>query len=145
MSTPDWFRELLEVSDVLAAEDRARIAAWQGGSGADSDEPPAEEAEDDVPPLTVRLGDLGTVTAERSAELTPEQTRQVFRILEEVMTSGSEYDGTAVATGFFEALLNAWDNGFDLRAVWDDVGPESRAYCLAWNKFGDVESPDWMR
>ncbi|MGI5196351.1 DUF7674 family protein [Streptomyces sp. CA-288835] len=135
MPTPPWFSQLLEVSDVLAAKHRAYVADWPGDP----------EDENDVPPLLLRLADLGQVLAERSAELTPEQTRQVFRILEEVMTSGSEYDGTAVATGFFEALLNAWDNGFDLRAVWDDVGPESRAYCLAWNKFGGVESPDWMR
>ncbi|GAB2984446.1 hypothetical protein GCM10023080_057770 [Streptomyces pseudoechinosporeus] len=135
MSTPDWFRELLEVSDVFAAKDRAYVADWRGDP----------EDEDDVPPFIFRLAALGRVLAERSAELTSEQTRQVFRILEEVMTSGSEYDSTAVATGFFEALLNAWDRGFDLRAVWDDVGPESRAYCLAWNKFGGVESPDWMR
>ncbi|MCH0566902.1 MULTISPECIES: hypothetical protein [unclassified Streptomyces] len=50
-----------------------------------------------------------------------------------------------MATGFFEALLNAWDNGFTLQAVWEYVGPESRAHCPAWNRFAGIESPDWMR
>ncbi|WP_105970911.1 DUF7674 family protein [Streptomyces geranii] len=121
-STPGWFRELLGVSGVLAAED-----------------------EDDELPLTFRLAAMGTAFAAHDARLTPRQKQRVFGILEEVQVSGSEYDGTAVATGFFEALLNAWDEGFDLQGVWEYVGPESRAYCLAWNRFTGVETPAWMR
>ena len=48
-------------------------------------------------------------------------------------------------TGFFEALLNTWDKGFDLRSVWADMGPKSRAYCHAWNEFTGIETPGWMR
>lgn len=137
MSTPAWFSDLLDVSDVLAAKDRAGVVSWHGG---------AEDADpDDVPPLTVRLGDMATAFADQTAKLTSEQKRRVLGILEEVQRSGSEHDGTAVATGFFEALLNAWDKGFDLQAVWEYLGPESRAYCLAWNEFTGVPTPDWMR
>ncbi|WP_432139860.1 DUF7674 family protein [Streptomyces sp. bgisy154] len=138
MPTPDWFRHLLAVSDVLADRDRAEITSWRGGADDTADE-------DDVPPLSLRLAALATAFAERSAELTPERTAEMFRILEEVQRSGGEYDRTAVATGFFEALLNAWDEGFALQAVWAYMGPESRAHCLAWNRFAGIDSPDWMR
>ncbi|MFE9765944.1 hypothetical protein ACFYPC_15695 [Streptomyces sp. NPDC005808] len=141
MTTPAWFVELLAVSEALAAVDRADIAAWRGPGADDADPDPAG---DDVPPLSVRLGSLGREFAEHSAELSPAQRREVLRILEEVQVSGGEADGTAVTTGFFEALLSAWDRGFDLRTIWPDIGPDSRAYCLAWNRFIGVESPDWM-
>ena len=139
LSTPAWFGDLLDVSDVLAAKDRAEVVSWRGGTErTDADA-------DDVPPLTLRLAALGTVFADQAAQHTSEQKKRVLGILEEVQRSGSEYDSTAVATGFFEAFLNAWDKGFDLQAVWEYVGPESRAYCLAWNEFTVVPTPDWMR
>ncbi|MFE2407648.1 hypothetical protein ACFXDE_04805 [Kitasatospora sp. NPDC059408] len=61
-----------------------------------------------------------------------------------VAMNGDEADRIAVATGFFESLLNAWDDGFGLASVRPAVGPESRAYCRAWNDFGGIESPAWM-
>ncbi|GAA3868652.1 hypothetical protein GCM10023084_22300 [Streptomyces lacrimifluminis] len=135
-STPAWFGDLLGVSDVLAAKDRAGVVYWRGFEDADPD---------DVPPFTFRLADLATVFADHAAEQTSEQKQRVLGILEEVQASGSEHDSTAVATGFFEALLNAWDEGFDLQAVWEYVGSESREHCLAWNEFTGVPTPDWMR
>ncbi|MFY1679242.1 DUF7674 family protein [Streptomyces sp. WMMC905] len=143
MATPDWYRALVAVGDALAETDRAELAYWHGAAGADLDgTAPAHEY--DVPPITVRLGSLGTAFAQRSAELTPEQSGRVLRILEDVLTSGSETDRNAVATGFVEALLNAWDPGHDLRAVWRLAGPRTREYCRAWNEFTGVPTPDWM-
>jgi hypothetical protein len=157
VATPSWWNEVVGVSEVLADADRAEIERWR--------RPESEGAPDDVPPLTVRLGTLGRVYAERSTETraqTPHpsraqgqgrsepgfseaQTRELFRLLEDVLANGGAADGDAVATGFFEALLNAWDAGFDLRSVWPALGPDSRAYCRAWNDFTGVETPDWMR
>lgn len=140
MATPPWWQELVGVSEVLADADRAEAECRRDPAvGVD------EQDEDDVPPLTVRLGQLARVFAERSAELSPEQRRRVLQLLEQVQAEGSDEDGTAVATGFFEALLTAWDQGFDLRSVWADVGPKSRAHCRAWNEFTGVETPGWMR
>ncbi|MDH2388700.1 MULTISPECIES: DUF7674 family protein [Streptomyces] len=139
MSTPSWWAELIGVSRVLAATDHAELVDWRGGPDTD------EADEDDVPPLTTRLGALGRVFAERVDEFTPQQRQEVLRIVERIQASGGEVDRTAVATGFLEALLNAWDRGFDLRSIWPDMGRESRAYCLAWNRFGGVESPEWMQ
>ncbi|MDH6548601.1 hypothetical protein [Streptomyces sp. SAI-041] len=137
MTTPAWWAELTGVSEVLAEADRAGIQEWRG--------PAAQDGDDDVPPLTVRLGTLGRVFAECSAGFTPEQTRELFRLLEEIQAADDERYANAVATGFFEALLNAWDKGFDLRSVWPALGPRSRAYCRAWNGFTGVPTPDWMR
>ncbi|MEV6977402.1 hypothetical protein [Kitasatospora sp. NPDC093806] len=140
MATPLWWEELVGISQALADADRAAVERWRGPV-VDT----AEEDEDDVPPLTVRLGTLGAVFGEQSAEFAPEQSRRVLRLLERILAEGGDEDGTAVATGFFEAVLNAWDEGFDLRSVWTDVGPQSRAHCRAWNDFTGVRTPRWMR
>lgn len=141
MTTPQWYLDLLAVSEVLAAADRAEIASWRGPDADDTDLDPAGG---DVPPLSIRLGTLGRKFAEHSTELTAQQRHEVLRVLEEVQVSGTESDATAVATGFFEALLSAGDRGSDLRPLWPDIGPRSRAHCLAWNEFTGVETPDWM-
>lgn len=145
MSTPTWYRRLTAVSDVLDSADREDVASWRGGDDSGPPEVPSGQDDEDVPPLTFRLAHLGAVFAERSAELTGEQVREVLGILEEVQATGSEYDRTAVATGFFEALMNAWDKGRDVRPLWEEMGRRSRAYCLAWNEFTGVPTPDWMR
>ncbi|MFE7560139.1 hypothetical protein [Kitasatospora sp. NPDC057500] len=136
MANPPWWEELVAVSDVLRDADRAEVERWR--------RPGEVEDEDDVPPVTIRLGSAAHVYAEHAAGFTEEQTRRLFRLLEELLEKGGD-DGDAVATGFFEALLNAWDNGFDLNAVWPEVGPEARAYCRAWNDFTGVGTPGWMR
>jgi hypothetical protein len=141
MTTPEWYLQLLTVSEMLAETNRAEIAGWRGPDADDTD---WDGAGDDVPPLGIRLGALGRQFARRSAEVSPEQRREVLRILEEVQVSGTESDAAAVATGFFEALLAAWDRGSDLRSLWPDIGSKCRAYCLAWNEFTGVKTPDWM-
>lgn len=140
VATPPWWEELVGVSDVLADADRAEVKSWR-----DPAMSIIEADEDDVPPLTVRLGTLGRVFGELSAEFSHEQSRRVLQLLEQVQAEGSAEDGTAVATGFFEALLDTWGKGFDLGSVWADMGPESRAYCRAWNEFTGIETPGWMR
>ncbi|MFJ4672788.1 MULTISPECIES: DUF7674 family protein [Streptomycetaceae] len=140
MAIPPWWEELVGVSDILVDADRAEVESWQGVVG-----DTVAEDQDDVPPLTVRLGTLGTAYGEHAAEFTSEQTQRLFQLLEEILVKGREEDGNAVATGFFEALLNAWDKGLDLSSVWAVVGPQSRAYCLAWNAFTGVDTPGWMR
>jgi hypothetical protein len=145
MPTPPWWQELVSSSDVLAAEDRDNVRQSLGDFQVEGDRSQVEGVEEDELPLTFRLAYLARAFAQHAHELTREQRRQVLRVVEQILRAGSEYDRTAVATGFFEALLSAADEGFDLRLVWDDMGPESRAYCLAWNEFTGVESPDWMK
>jgi hypothetical protein len=145
MSTPDWWSEFMAVSDVLAAEDQSEVQRWRGPTEPDDDGGSPPETAGSEPPLTLRLGALGDAFAKHAGELTPGQRRTFLGIVERVVATGTEADRSAVATGFLEALLNAYDEGFDLRSIWPDLGPESRAYCLAWNEFTGVSSPDWMR
>ncbi|MEV7025773.1 hypothetical protein [Kitasatospora sp. NPDC093558] len=151
MATPPWWDELVGVSAILAAADQAYVDSWRelsaDGDAGDNDAADGDPEDDpnDVPPVILRLGSLATDFANHSAEFTPGQTNLLFRLLEDILTHGDEADGTAVATGFFESLLNAWDEGFDLESVWPAVGPESRAYSRAWNEFWGIESPAWMR
>ncbi|WP_282204195.1 DUF7674 family protein [Kitasatospora fiedleri] len=140
MATPSWWEELVGVSGILVDADCVEVEYWRGPAGET-----IAEGGDDVPPLTVRLSTLGRVFAEHAAEFTAEQTHRLFQLLEEILVKGSDEDGNAITTGFFEALLNAWDEGFDLDSVWAVVGPQSRDYCRAWNAFTGVETPGWMR
>ncbi|MFC8448743.1 hypothetical protein [Kitasatospora sp. NPDC057223] len=125
---PPWLGELLAEVEPLAADDH--VAALR---------------DPDWLPGTIRLGRIGQSFADRADELTPAQRRLVLRVLERELAVGSEETVAAIATGFFEALLNAWDQGFDLRPAWEEMGPESRAHCRAWNRFGGIREPGWMR
>lgn len=99
---------------------------------------------DDMPP-TVTLSGIGRTFADRIGELTEAERARVLELVEERLVHGDEYEKDAAATGFLEALTSEWDEGFDLEALWPLVGPESRAYCVAWNEFNGVPSPAWMR
>jgi hypothetical protein len=73
-------------------------------------------------PFTFKLGDFAHAFADHYDELTEEQRRRVLALAEEVLASADETARAAVATGFFEALLNEWDEGFDLQAGWSARG-----------------------
>ncbi|RXS81171.1 hypothetical protein EST92_16280 [Streptomyces sp. TM32] len=134
MPEPQWWTSLLDISPELAAEDVRSQARWRRLT-------PHQEEEQ---PLTIRLGDLGQAFVANIASISPDQRRRILSILEDVQASGNEQEGTAVATGFFEVVLGAWDEGFDLRAIWEDMGLESRTYCISLNEFHGVKMPDWM-
>ncbi|MEU6353638.1 hypothetical protein ABZ896_30650 [Streptomyces sp. NPDC047072] len=135
-TNPSWWAELVGISEVLADTDRADIEHWRGPEPGD---------DDSLPPLTVRLSVLGAAYGKHAAEFSPDQVRRLFGLVERVMTEGTDEEGTAVATGFLEAVLSAWDEGLDLAAVWEHVGPRSREYCRGWNDFTGVGTPGWMR
>ncbi|GGP54714.1 hypothetical protein [Streptomyces abikoensis] len=144
MSTPSWWEELIGSSEILATVDRVAVREWQGNPGS-VDEGAAQIDPDDVPPLTVRLGNLATALAEQSEGFTLQQRVDLLGVLESVLVSGAEYDQTAVVTGFFETLLAQSDEGLDLRPIWDEMGPKARDVCVSLNEFWGVEMPSWMR
>ncbi|MGK5637257.1 DUF7674 family protein [Streptomyces sp. URMC 126] len=145
MSTPAWWEDFVAASAVLAVRDRTQVGEWRGEPPTGEWGLPVEADEDDVPPLTTRLGGLARSFAEHASRMDPRERRRALDVLEEVLTTGGEKDATAVVTGFFEALLMAADRGFDLRSVWDDLGPESRSACLTLDEFWGTESSDRMR
>jgi hypothetical protein len=126
LTDPLWWKDLTSAGELLADADRALVEEWG--------------YEDDLP-LTLRLGGLGRAFAQHAHDLTAEQRRRVLEVLERVLASGTEYDRTAVATGFIEAFVHAADNRPDLDIVWAEFGPESRAYIEAWNAFTGAHWP----
>lgn len=65
----------------------------------------------------------------------------VFQVIEEMMQE--EPIGTAVATGFWEAMLSLVDRKVvDLSRLAQVMGPKSKAYCRAWNKFCGISVPE---
>lgn len=71
------------------------------------------------PPAVVLLGNLGGAFAIGFRTLSVRDRRTVAERVEDGMTGGADYLGTAVATGFMEALIH--------KAEADDIWPEVEA------------------
>ncbi|SDP88535.1 hypothetical protein SAMN04487905_111208 [Actinopolyspora xinjiangensis] len=152
--------ELPGISPELAAADRAAVADWHAGGGdgdsegldgegdwhADEADGASEEAEaGDEYPVLLRLISLGSSFAVRVDRMSAWQRERLLGLLEEVLVSGTEDEQNAVATGFLEALVTAYDRGdFDLATVWHELGEESRHYIKIWNTRTGVAVPYWM-
>ncbi|ASU79292.1 hypothetical protein CDG81_14450 [Actinopolyspora erythraea] len=141
-STSRLWAELPDISPELAAADRAAVDAWH----ADEADGASEEAEtgDDYPVLS-RLAALGSSFAARVDRMSAWQRERLLGFLEEVLVSGPEDEQDAVATGFLEALVTAYDHGVvDLATVWHELGEESRHYIKIWNTRTGAAVPCWM-
>ncbi|WP_449486086.1 DUF7674 family protein [Streptomyces avidinii] len=121
MMRGNWWEELLQIDAALTAK------------------------VDQGLPFTFQLASFGNAFVALSASISRSHQERILYILEEVMATGDEADVAAVATGFFEALLDKWDEGYDLEALWPAIGPESRSHCLSWNSMWGISSPGWMR
>lgn len=65
----------------------------------------------------------------------------VFDVAERLMVEGDNEVKDAVATCFLENLLNVASAGrIDASKFVDLLGPESRAYCRAWDEFTGVHT-----
>ncbi|MGJ7905773.1 hypothetical protein ACOQFL_04765 [Actinopolyspora sp. H202] len=134
--------ELPGISPELAAADRAAVDAWH----ADEADGASEDAEAGADyPVLLRLAELGSSFAARANRMSAWQRERLLGRLEEVLVSGTEHEQDAVATGFLEALVTAYDHGdFDLATVWHELGEESRHYIKIWNTRTGVAVPYWM-
>ncbi len=86
----------------------------------------------DKPPAVVLLGGLGDAFAAGFQTLSARDRNAVAEWLEDAMTGGADHLGTAVATGFIEALIHkAESNG-----IWPEVeavlGPLSQDFAAAY-------------
>ncbi|ASU80361.1 hypothetical protein CDG81_21165 [Actinopolyspora erythraea] len=92
-----------------------------------------------------RLAALGSSFAARVDRMSTRQRERLLGRLEEVLVSGTEHEQNAVATGFLEALVTAYDRGVvDLATVWHELGEESRHYIKLWNTRTGAAVPYWM-
>ncbi len=119
-------RRLTTLAPELAMTDDDLITSW---------------APDD-PPVTLRFAGLADSMIEAAGQLRLEQVTAIFDTVEELLTSASEPVPTAVATGFLESIMAATARGeIDVATVAEFLGPESLAYCEAWEAFVQGESP----
>ncbi len=87
----------------------------------------------DEPPRTILAGTLANALAASPAD--PAVLRRVLDLCEDVLAGGHP-DAGAVATGFLEVLQHADDRGtFDFRLIAQQLGPASRAHCVAMDAF----------
>ena len=123
IGSPDPLQRLSAVSAKVSAVVAEAAAYW------------APEA----PPTTVVLGSIGQLLVERCDEFDDAELSAVFGVVEDVLTSGTAGEKDAVATGLLEGALHIGDRlPKALARALLFAGPESRAYCAAWNEFCGV-------
>jgi hypothetical protein len=85
---------------------------------------------------TLCMGEMGQALAEHWEEISDDRIQQVFALVEEGLTTGSEFLGNAVATGMLEALASEVSGGRLPKALLDaKMGPAATAYMKAWDEF----------
>ena len=68
------------------------------------------------------------------------QINEIFSYMEHLLVNGDEDVKTAVATCFFENILNITPGKINPKRFVEYLGPESREYCRAWDKFTGVQT-----
>lgn len=95
-----------------------------------------EELAPDPEMPTVWMGDAGQALANTLDQLSQEQQRAAFSVVEHHLATGSQLMKNCVATGLLEALASEVSGGrLDGPRLAALLGPESRAYIDAWDQF----------
>lgn len=75
-----------------------------------------------------------------------DQLPEIFALIEQLMIEGDQQVQEAVATCFLENLINASGNTVEPGSFIHLLGPESLAYCQAWDKFTGIQTDGlWNR
>ncbi len=86
----------------------------------------------DKPPAVILLSSLGGAFAAGFQTLSARDRKAVAEWLEDGMAGGADYPGTAVATGFIEALIHK----AEAAGIWPQVeavlGPLSHDFAVAY-------------
>jgi hypothetical protein len=103
-----------------------------------SDDPAMEGADWSA---CARAGDfarfvVGAMKARQTAELP-----RIFALVERCLEEGTEVVQTAMATCFLENLQNVLSAERAAERLVPFLGPKSRAYCRAWDRFTEVFTP----
>lgn len=96
----------------------------------------------DQPPATVLLGSLGSAFAKSFGTLGARDRAAVAARLEEGLTGGADYLGTAVATGFLEAAIHRAEADGTWPEVAAALGPQSRDFAEAYRNAPFHSMPD---
>ena len=129
--------QLTTTSD-KSGEDEALAVCFTEGLGTllPLFQPAMRDAEEfwspDKPPAVVLLGSLGGAFAAGFQTLNARDRKAVAEWLEDGMKGGADYLGTAVATGFIEALIHK----AEADGIWPEVeavlGPLSHDFAAAY-------------
>jgi hypothetical protein len=111
---------LIQASTELKAADSEMISWWEP---------------DQVAP-TVRMAGFGARFAASFDLISESERERILELIEQFLEEGDDTVKDSVATGFLEALLAESSAGrFDFSQIETTLGPKSRAYCRAWNRF----------
>ena len=95
----------------------------------------------DAPPDTITAASLARAFAASVDALSLLKIQAVVDMAEALLKDGDERTQTAIATGFFEALMAQASAGtLDFRKIAWALGDESRKYCRAWDTFTGVKT-----
>ena len=85
---------------------------------------------------------IGAAVASKRHPLPPHEAKGLLAFAERLLKQGSGDVQNMVATCMLEEIwLAARQSGFDFSLVGPYLGPESRRYLLAWDKFNKTTSP----
>jgi hypothetical protein len=93
------------------------------------------------PGLCNELFTLSDLVIDRLASTLQHDLEPLFQAIERLMLEGNEDVKDAVATCFLENVLNATSKDVPAERFVPLLGPESRAFCRAWDEFTGVKTP----
>jgi hypothetical protein len=103
-----------------------------------------EEAERPKLPSSdfMAITELSSILANNIDRLSEGDLSSIFSVVEQAIVIGTKDARETATTGFLEGLQNLASAGcFLLVKVVPFLGPESRAYCRAWDEFTGVPTP----
>jgi hypothetical protein len=96
----------------------------------------------DQPGFYLEMAEFGRFFCEVAEKLSDEQKSAIFGLVEQLVRNGDDEVGTAATTCFLENLQNYSSAGrINANHFAPFLGPESRAYCKAWDEFTGVSTP----
>lgn len=101
-----------------------------------------EQWHPDAPPLSLVMSGYARALSTNINELSEEEKRSVFSVVEMLLSDADDVVRDAVATCFLEGLLGQASSGsLDFRKVAHLLGSRSRSYCQEWDNFSGVRTP----
>jgi hypothetical protein len=98
------------------------------------------------PPVTIVMSDLARTTLRCLGGLTAQKRADLFGIIDKGLGEGNDSTKNAIATGFLETLLNQVSTSeLEASEVYSLLQPMAKEYCLEWNRFCGISSPELER
>ncbi len=92
--------------------------------------------------LCIDLAEFSDYTVNLIQNSQSSNLRVIFDLAERLLVEGSSEVKDAIATCFLENLINvAGTDKLDASKFVNFLGPQSRAYCRAWDEFTGVRTP----